>query len=77
MNSEQDGEFVVDIALIGRVPVKVQGPVMKGDLLVSSEQPGFAKANNEARAGTIIGKALQSYNGPTPDGLIEAMVGRC
>ena len=77
MNSECEGEFVVDIALIGRVPIKVQGPVAKGDLLVTSEQPGFAKANNEARAGTIIGKALQSYNGPTPDGVIEAMVGRC
>ena len=77
MNSECEGEFVVDIALIGRVPIKVQGPITKGDLLVSSEMPGFAKANNEARAGTIIGKALQSYNGPTPDGVIEAMVGRC
>ena len=77
MNSECAGEFVVDLALIGRVPCKVQGPVVKGDLMVTSEQPGYAKANNEARAGTIIGKALQSYNGSTPDGIIEILVGRC
>jgi hypothetical protein len=77
MNSECAGEFVVDLALMGRVPCKVQGPVMKGDLMVTSDVPGYAKANNEARAGTIIGKALQSYNGENPEAVIEILVGRC
>jgi hypothetical protein len=61
---------------MGRVPCKVIGPVVKGDLITTSEIAGFGKANNEARAGTIIGKALENFNGPTPDGLIEVLVGR-
>ena len=77
MNSECEGEHVVDLALMGRVPCKVIGPVNKGDLITTSEIAGFGKANNEARAGTIIGKALESHNGPSPDGLIEVLVGRC
>jgi hypothetical protein len=76
MNSECEGEHVVDLALMGRVPCKVIGPVVKGDLITTSEIAGFGKANNEARAGTIIGKALENYNGPSPDGLIEVLVGR-
>jgi hypothetical protein len=73
MNSECPGEFVADIALQGRVPVKVVGPVFKGDLLVSAGN-GHAIANNEARAGTIIGKSLANFNGES--GIIEVAVGR-
>lgn len=46
--------------LTGRVPCKVVGPVSKGDLLVSSTIAGHAKENNVARAGTIIGKSIES-----------------
>ena len=73
MNSGLEAEFVADIALQGRVPCKVIGPIIKGDLLVSAEN-GYAIANNEARAGTIIGKSLQNFDGAT--GVIEVAVGR-
>jgi hypothetical protein len=73
MNSGCQGEHVVDLALQGRVPVKVSGHVSKGDLMVSGLN-GYAVANNMARAGTIIGKALQNFNGD--HGVIEIVVGR-
>ena len=73
MNSACEGEHIVNIALQGRVPVKVQGPVYKGDLLVSSTN-GHATSNNIARAGTIIGKSLENFNGES--GIIEVAVGR-
>lgn len=57
MNSEAEGQY---IALTGRVPCKVVGPVSKGDLMVTADLPGHAVANNNARAGTIIGKAIDS-----------------
>jgi hypothetical protein len=60
------------IALTGRVPVKVFGQVMKGDLLVSSSYEGHAVANNNAKAGTIIGKAITSNAGGA--GVIEALI---
>jgi hypothetical protein len=60
MNSDCQGEHVVELALIGRVPCKVTGPVKPGDLMVTSAVRGYAMANNNARAGTIIGKAIGS-----------------
>jgi hypothetical protein len=60
------------IALTGRVPVKVVGPVAKGDLLVASSVKGHAMANNTAKAGTIIGKAIgSSDNG---ESVVEALI---
>jgi hypothetical protein len=41
MNSGQDG---LPVALRGRVPVKVVGPVTKGDSLITSTQSGFAES---------------------------------
>jgi hypothetical protein len=73
MNSGLEAEFVADIALQGRVPVKVIGPIYKGDLLVSAGN-GHAIANNDARAGTIIGKSLENFN--SASGVIEVAVGR-
>jgi hypothetical protein len=73
MNSGCQGEHVVDLALQGRVPVKVKGHVTKGDLMVSGLD-GHAVANNMARAGTIIGKALENFSGD--HGVIEIVVGR-
>jgi len=60
MNSDADGHYV---ALVGRVPCKVTGPIAKGDLLVTSEVKGHAKADNNAVAGRIIGKAIGSSEG--------------
>jgi hypothetical protein len=73
MNSGLEAEFIADIALQGRVPCKVIGPVFKGDLLVAAGN-GHAIANNEARAGTIIGKSLENFN--EASGVIEVAVGR-
>tara|TARA_R110001606_G_scaffold861_1_gene3320 strand:+ start:1708 stop:4440 length:2733 start_codon:yes stop_codon:yes gene_type:complete len=71
MNSEAEGQYV---ALTGRVPTKVTGPVAKGDLLVTSSLEGHAEVNNDAKAGTILGKALGENadgNGPA---VIEVLV---
>jgi hypothetical protein len=73
MNSALEAEYVAEIALQGRVPCKVIGPIEKGDLMVSASN-GHATANNDARAGTIIGKALENFNGDF--GIIEVAVGR-
>ncbi len=65
------------IAMVGRVPVKVLGPVTKGQRLVSSDTPGVARAV-DVSAGLnvymVIGRALESK---TSDGvgLIEAVLG--
>jgi filamentous hemagglutinin len=56
MNSGQTGAHVAAVALQGRVPTKVTGQIRKGDLIVSAGD-GRGRVNNDARAGTIIGKA--------------------
>ena len=75
MNSACSGEFVVAVALQGRVPCKVKGTVVKGDIMISAGL-GYARAcgNLEPKAGQIIGKALQDFQGES--GEIEIMVGR-
>ena len=74
MNAELQGDTVVEVALVGRVPCKVVGKVSKGDLLTTSEIAGYAHSNNNALAGRIIGKALENFEGET--GLIEILIGR-
>jgi len=74
MNSEGEG---VAVALQGRVPCRVQGPVKKGDRLVSSSMPGVATVMDKTlyEPGCIIGKALEDI---TDDRVhtIEVVVGR-
>jgi len=70
MNAEAEGS---PVALAGRVPCKVTGPVAKGDLMVSSSVPGHAKADNNASAGRIIGKAIEDKEGDD-NGVIEVLV---
>ena len=67
------GERTAVVALQGRVPVKVKGVVHKGDMMVSAGG-GFAKASATPAIGTIIGKALENFDGP--EGIIEVVVGR-
>jgi len=69
MNADANGQYV---ALTGRVPCKVTGPVAKGDLLVSSSVAGHAKADNNAGPGRIIGKAIGSSEGG--EAVIEVLV---
>lgn len=73
MNSKLKGENVVAIALQGRVPCKVLGPVKKGDMLQSAGN-GYAKAAKNPQLGTIIGKSLEDFN--EENGVIEVCVGR-
>jgi hypothetical protein len=58
MNDSIDG---VAVALTGRVPCSVLGPVNKGDRLVTSEQSGVAQKLNKDlyEPGCIIGKSLE------------------
>jgi hypothetical protein len=49
------------IALSGRVPVKVKGPIKKGDILTSSDSPGVAM--KAVKAGAILGVAMTDYEG--------------
>ena len=69
MNAEASGQ---PVALTGRVPCKVSGPVAKGDLLVASSLSGHAKSDNNARPGTIIGKAIGENE--AGEGVIEVLV---
>lgn len=72
MNAGLIGEHVTVVALRGRVPCRVMGPVLKGDVMVGTSD-GRARAESNPAAGTIVGKALDSFNGDT--GIIEIVVG--
>lgn len=73
MNGALGGQNVIPLALQGRVPCNVVGPIKKGDLLVSAGF-GYAKSNNNAQVGQVIGKALSDF--PGTKGQIEVVVGR-
>ena len=73
MNSSLEGDHVVALALTGRVPCKVQGPVTKGAMMVSAGN-GRARAEAKPEMGTVIGKALEDFSGD--QGTIEIVVGR-
>lgn len=73
MNSGLEGEFVTQLALVGRVPCRVQGPVWPGAMMVSAGN-GRARAERTPAIGTVIGKALESFDGD--QGTIEIVVGR-
>jgi len=77
MNSGLSGLNSVPVALTGRVPCQVLGPVSKGDRLVSSMIPGVAQALDEStyRPGCMIGKSLDDWTESSVK-LIEVVVGR-
>ena len=58
--------------VMGAEPVKVVGPITAGDILVSATEPGHATANNNPAPGTVIGQALEDFDGES--GLIKAMI---
>jgi len=74
MNAESGN---VSVALTGRVPCQVQGPVNKGTLLVSSAIPGVAEALDAGmyNPGCVIGKSLAEINDSSIQ-IIEVVVGR-
>ena len=74
MNGSATG---IPVALQGRVPCRVLGPVSKGDRVVSSHIAGVAQRLDLAQyqPGCIIGKALQAIDS-TDISTIEVVVGR-
>jgi len=74
MNQKTEGQ---DIALTGRVPCKVTGPVVRGDLLVTSEVTGHAQAWDSQNfvPGSVVGKALEAKASDGP-GVLEVAVGK-
>ena len=73
MNAEGEG---LPVAMTGKVPVKVDGPIAKGERLIASNRAGFAQGMGARAydAREVIGRALQAHDGATP-GIIMAIVG--
>lgn len=76
MNSGLNSTHKTQVALVGRVPVRVVGTIRKGDCLVNSTIAGVATSLDPAQyqIGCVIGKAIGEYNSDTP-GVIEAAIG--
>ena len=70
MASNDVGQYV---ALAGRVPCNVIGPVKAGDLLTSSSVEGYAQSTKNPVFGSIVGKALADFDGDK--GTIDVWVG--
>lgn len=75
MDKDLKGEYIVALALQGKVPCKVYGIVKKGDLLVTSKYDGYAMVNNTPEVGSVIGKALENKT-TIGVGVITVVVGR-
>jgi hypothetical protein len=73
MNSNLKSTYVAKMALTGRTPCQVQGSVTKGAMMISAGN-GRARAESNPKLGSVIGKALESFNGDF--GTIEIVVGR-
>ena len=65
------------VALTGRTLCRVRGPVKKGDILVTSNQPGVAQILEAALyvPGCVIGKSLEDHQDDYIKS-IEVVVGR-
>ncbi len=74
MNEEQTG-IKICVALAGRVPCKVIGRVKKGDMLTTSNTPGYAVKATTPTLGAIIGKAIEDKDYGEA-GVIQVAVGR-
>ena len=77
MNSHLQSVYTVAVALIGRVPCRVQGPVKKGSVLVTGTVPGTAMAidNLKFKPGCVVGKAMETIDSVDVK-TIEVAVGR-
>jgi hypothetical protein len=74
MNSEEKG-ITVPVALRGKVPVSVMGPVAKGDLIVTSDTPGVGEAHpGVTNCVFVIGKALEDDDTENLVRLINVLV---
>lgn len=73
MNSGLVGDHVIAVALVGRTPCLVKGPVRRGQMMVSAGD-GYARAELNPAMGTVIGKSLEDFDDES--GEIEILVGR-
>lgn len=68
----------IPVGIVGVIPTKVSsenGPIRRGDLLVTSSMPGHAMkgTNRDLMLGAIIGKALENFDG-SGTGVIRVLV---
>jgi hypothetical protein len=77
---KQDEGYAVRVTIYGRARCKVIGTILAGDLLTISDVAGFAStarlSDELLRQGSIIGKALESYEAEDPNlpGIIDILV---
>jgi hypothetical protein len=82
--AEDDIDHLVPMGIVGVIPTKVcgeNGPIRRGDLLVTSSLPGHAMKAVPAMVGgvavyptgAVLGKALQNFDG-NGSGMIEVLV---
>jgi hypothetical protein len=67
-------EYAYPVALKGRVPCVVKGPVKKGQRIVASDIPGVGMATDTFDAAAIIGRAIGEKHDDTV-GAVEVAVG--
>ena len=61
LNSGKEGLYL-PVVMVGRIPVRVIGPISKGDRLVSSSTPGVARVVKESELSChtpIFGRSLE------------------
>ena len=73
MNNGLTADHRAIVALTGRVHTSVTGAVTKGAMMVAAGN-GHARASAAPAMGTVIGKALENFDGES--GIIEIVVGR-
>jgi len=73
MNNGLTADHRAIVALTGRIPTSVTGTVAKGAMMISAGN-GRACACATPAMGTVIGKALENFDGES--GMIEIVVGR-
>jgi len=73
MNNGLTADHRAIVALTGRVPTSVTGTVSKGSMMIAAGN-GCAMACVTPAMGTVIGKALENFDGES--GIIEIVVGR-
>lgn len=77
MNKDIQADHPVCVGFVGRVPVKVHGPIEKGDLITTSTTPGVGTklVSGTYQPGCVIGVALDNYSN-TEVGTIEVLLKR-
>jgi hypothetical protein len=76
MNSGLTGTTTVAVALTGRVPCQVQGPVAKGDRLVNIDAGVAGRLDpDKYEVGSVIGKSLEEIHDNSRQ-IIEIAIGR-